>query len=427
MIAAFGIRKYFNVKQSMLSNLMLKAVDGVDLKIRKGEIFGLVGESGSGKTTLGRILVGLLEPTEGDVLFDVDEDVTSRYENALLKGDKEELEALSKKYSIFKKRGNNRKILRRKMNIVFQDPYSSLDPRMRIIDIVKEPMIATDYLKGEAAEKRVLDLLEEVGLGKSFAQRYPHELSGGQRQRVAIARALATEPEFVVLDEPTSALDVSVQAQILNLLKKLKQERELTMLLITHNIAVVSYMADRVGVMYAGKLMEVGDKIQVLKNPKHPYTVSLISAVPQPKPRSIRQRIVLKGEPPNLIFLPRGCIFHPRCPFAFEECGWSTDEIVDDLSYLISSKYYESFGESVSIRTKDENTIIIENAKAELISEIVEKEKANLKSLTAIKKITQEVNYVEIKIHDFITPELYKLDDGRKVACLLFRAEEKNA
>src|SRR5579875_1524776 len=297
MIAAFGIRKYFNVKQSMLSNLMLKAVDGVDLKIRKGEIFGLVGESGSGKTTLGRILVGLLEPTEGDVLFDVDEDVTSRYENALLKGDKEELEALSKKYSIFKKRGNNRKILRRKMNIVFQDPYSSLDPRMRIIDIVKEPMIATDYLKGEAAEKRVLDLLEEVGLGKSFAQRYPHELSGGQRQRVAIARALATEPEFVVLDEPTSALDVSVQAQILNLLQNLKQERELTMLLITHNIAVVSYMADRVGVMYAGKLMEVGDKIQVLKNPKHPYTVSLISAVPQPKPRSIRQRIVLKGEP----------------------------------------------------------------------------------------------------------------------------------
>jgi len=424
MITAINIRKYFPIKTGLIGNAYLKAVDGVNIRIEKGEVFGLVGESGSGKTTLGRILIGLLEPTEGDVFFEIDEDLILKYEDAIKSNNKKEIEKISERYSIFKKKGKERKILRRKMNIVFQDPYSSLDPRMKIIDIIKEPMIATDYLKGEEANKRAIELLEEVGLGKSFAQRYPHELSGGQRQRVAIARALATEPEFVVLDEPTSALDVSVQAQILNLLKKLKQERGLTMLLITHNIAVVSYMADKVGVMYAGKLMEIGTKYQILKDPKHPYTLSLISSVPQPKPRLERQRIILKGDPPNLITPPRGCIFHPRCPWSFEECGWTANEVMEDLNYLISSKYYDLFGENVSIRIEKENLLIMENAKAELLEEIIAKEKDSIRSLTAIEKISSNKNVIEIKIHDYKIPELYKLKDGRRVACLLFSNKE---
>jgi len=366
-------------------------------------------------------LVGLLNPTEGDVLFEVDEDTMEKYEEALDLNDKDTIEKISKSYSIFKKKGSETKLLRRKMGIVFQDPYSSLDPRMKVLDIIKEPMIATGYMKGKDADDRVKELLEEVGLSKSFAYRYPHELSGGQRQRVAIARALATDPKFVVLDEPTSALDVSVQAQTLNLLKELKRRRNMTMLLITHNIAVVSYMADRVAVMYAGKLMELGDKYQVLKDPRHPYTVALISAVPQPNPLALRNRIILKGDPPSLIHPPRGCVFHPRCPLAFEECGWTANEVMEDLNYLLQSKYYDIFGDRVKIEIKDENSLIISNANIKDVENVIKEEKEMIRSLKSIKVVEEKNGIIEIRLHKFEEPKLYKFENERRVACLLFK------
>ncbi|MEM0372984.1 MAG: dipeptide/oligopeptide/nickel ABC transporter ATP-binding protein, partial [Sulfolobales archaeon] len=247
IIAGYNITKYF-VSGGMFSrrSAVVKAVQNVDIKIKEGETVGLVGESGSGKTTLAKLLIGLEDVTEGSILFNIPDEEVERYEEALERKDKDTIRRIEREYDITKISKARLRKLRRYMSIVFQDPYSSLDPRMRVIDIIKEPMISTGYLFGEEANKRVFELLEKVGLPKWFAYRYPHELSGGQRQRVAIARALATNPKFIALDEPTSALDVSTQAQILNLLKSLQKEENISYLLITHNIAVASYLSNRI-------------------------------------------------------------------------------------------------------------------------------------------------------------------------------------
>ncbi|MEM3863792.1 MAG: ABC transporter ATP-binding protein [Metallosphaera sp.] len=258
--------------------------------------------------------------------------------------------------------------------------------------------------------------MEEVGLPRSFAMRYPHELSGGQRQRVAIARALATNPGLLILDEPTSALDVSVQAQILNLLNELKRKKNITMILITHNIAVVSYMANRVAVMYSGKMMEIGDKESVLNNPKHPYTMALISSVPRPEPGSMRKRITLRGDPPNLIDPPKGCVFHPRCPMAFDKCGWTMEEIVEDLNYLIQGKYYDLFEKAEIMQDKEK--LLVKNANIAELRKIIESEREVVRSLTSITNVTDNG---EITISDYEEPSLYNEGENRKVSCLLYK------
>ena len=303
-----GLSRVFDVSSPWVSRLIsreprrtLTAVDGLDFVIRRGETFGLVGESGSGKSTLARMVVGLLEASQGQVLID----------HVDLAGTRDRA---------------TRRAVRRRMQMIFQDPFASLNPRWRVGDIIAEPIRAfgardagAGSLGKRAIAARVDELLELVGLHPADAPKFPHEFSGGQRQRIAIARAIAAHPDFIVCDEPTSALDVSIQAQILNLMRDLQERLSLTYLLITHNLAVVRFLATRVGVMYLGRLVEIGETDALFARPRHPYTRMLLDAVPD-LAMSGRARTPIGGEPPNPIDPPPGCPFHPRCPHAIAIC-----------------------------------------------------------------------------------------------------------
>ena len=296
MLEVRNLKKYFPVRRGVLSRVVshVKAVDDVSFTIDKGETFGLVGESGCGKTTTGRAVLRLIEPDSGEVKFE-GADMLKLGASAL--------------------RG-----LRRDMQIIFQDPYASLNPRMTIRTIIGEPFAIHRIASGSDRDDRVAALLKTVGLEPSVMNRYPHEFSGGQRQRVGIARALALHPKLIVADEPVSALDVSIQSQIINLLADLQSQLGLTYLFISHAIPVIEHISTRIGVMYVGKLVEVGTSRQICTNPRHPYTQALLSAVPIPDPAAKKQRIVLKVDVPTAIHPPSGCRFHPRCPIAVERC-----------------------------------------------------------------------------------------------------------
>lgn len=419
LIAARRVVKHFPIKGSgnFGGSLTLKAVDSVDLQVREGEVVGLVGESGSGKTTLGRMLLGLLKPTSGQVLFDIPDDVLKDYDNYLVNKDLKRAQEIENEYSVFTKKRDKQREIRKKTNIVFQDPYSSLDPRLNILDIITEPMIATGYLHGSKAHKRCMDLLDEVGLPREFAYRYPHELSGGQRQRVALARGIATLPKFVVLDEPTSALDVSVQAQVLALLRRIRKDHNIGMVLITHNIAVISYMADQVNVMYAGKIVESGLKNDIILNPIHPYNMALISAVPGKTYKG--HKVILKGDTPNLVDPPPGCSFHPRCPVSFRLCGWTSEELATDIRHLIENKYADRFSENTQVFLDTKDKVIITNTEIDKVKDLIALEKQNIKSLVAVEKVTQCGNNIEVEAVAYHAPEMYQ-EKSRLVSCFLY-------
>jgi len=283
-------------KQFKVGKKRLKAIQALNLQIYRGETLGLVGESGCGKSTVGKTILRLYEPTSGKVTFDgIDLHSLSRQEM---------------------------KRMRRRMQIVFQDPYASLNPRMTVQDIVGEPLDIHRLAKGKARRERIEEILKLVGLNPSHMSRFPHEFSGGQRQRIGIARALAVEPEFIICDEPISALDVSIQAQVVNLLKKLQSQMNLTYLFIAHDLSMIKYISDRVAVMYLGQLMELTTSEELYRDPLHPYTQALLSAIPIPDPEieKKRNRIVLQGEVPNPLDPPTGCPFSSRCPLATDHC-----------------------------------------------------------------------------------------------------------
>ncbi len=291
-----GLKQYYPVSDGLFgTKAFVKAVDGVDFEVKKGEVFGIVGESGCGKSTLGKAICKLIEPTDGKIILD-GEDI----------------------------RGYNSKKMRsvrKKVQMVFQDPYASLNPRMSIHDILAEPLQIHGLVQGkQEIDEAVVRLLREVGMDDYHARRYPHEFSGGQRQRIGIARALAVRPQLIIADEPVSALDVSIQSQVLNLMSKLKKEYHLTYIFIAHDLSVVEHISDRIGVMYLGNFVEEANKDNLYKNPMHPYTQALLSAVPIPDPTVKKERIILEGSIPSAINPPSGCKFHTRCPKCMEIC-----------------------------------------------------------------------------------------------------------
>ena len=305
MIAVNNLVKHFDLGGGVLSkaSARLTAVNGVSFQVKKGESFGVVGESGCGKTTLGRLILRLLEPNGGRILFD-GRDISHL-------------------------KGSGLKPYRRRMQMIFQDPYSSLDPRMKVESIITEPLRAVERQNKSARRDRAAELLTTVGLRPGDLNKYPHQFSGGQRQRIGIARALCVRPELIVADEPVSALDVSIQAQVINLLTDLKDEFQLAYVLISHDLAVVGHVCDRVAVMYLGEIVEMAPTSIFIENPGHPYTQTLLAAVPRPDPRQKRGLAAMAGEVPDPMDPPPGCAFHPRCPSAADGCRKERPELVE--------------------------------------------------------------------------------------------------
>ncbi len=339
LITIEDLKTYYPIRAGLLRRTVgnVRAVDGVSFEIRRGEIFGLVGESGCGKTTLGRTLVRLEKSTSGQAHFDGTDLLTLH--------------------------GSGLKKFRRRMQVIFQDPVGSLNPRMPVSDLIGEGLLAqatpeNGWADRKVRDKRIGDYLEEVGLRRDYSRRYPHEFSGGQRQRVGIARALALEPEFIFADEPVSALDVSIQSQVLNLLLDLRERFNLTFLFVAHNLSVVQYISDRVGVMYLGRLVEVAEVADLYAGPRHPYTVALLSAVPDPDPRVRKKHLVLKGDVPSPAAPPSGCRFHTRC-WLYEQLGkpekCTTDDpslrVVEQGGHLAACHFSENLDDAVVRQT----------------------------------------------------------------------------
>lgn len=437
LIQCTGLQKYYPVTGGVFQRKIseVKAVDNVDFRIRRGEVQGVVGESGCGKSTLARVLVNLTEPTAGNVYFDVPKEIADEIaelegmsESNRSESEQQRLQNLQKEYEINTMTGERAKHYRQNTQFVFQNPTSSLNPRKLIHQTVAQPLKVHTNLSTEERERRVVELLEQVGLGEDFLYRYPHQLSGGQKQRVAIARAIATNPEFIVLDEPTSALDVSVQAQILNLLQDLQHELGLTYLFITHDLGVIRHMATNIAVMYLGKIVENASRPALFDDPKHPYTEALISSSPAVE-MAREERIKLDGDVPDPEDRPTGCFFHTRCHKAEAFCGWSGSDILSILQANVTeNSRIEHLYDELQNTTFDgyeatfefSDAVNIEQVERDLVGEADTLRGHNEVVFEAITASSIDGQTIKLEFREIETPELIETDPGRSVSCHLY-------
>ena len=455
------IKKYFDVSSGLRkSKGQVKALDDVSFSLRVGETIGIVGETGCGKTTLGRSVLRLIEPTSGDVYVDLSPEIMENIINLERKltdiknkdniSDEEkekinaimkELEPLRKKYSLTRISKRKMKEYRKLMQPVFQDPYSSLDPRMLVKDIIAEPMKLLTNMSTDEIFKKTLDIIQEIGLSEDHLYRFPHEFSGGQRQRIGIARSLVINPKVLILDEPTSALDVSVQAQVLNLMRSIQRKRNISFVFISHHLSVIRMMADKVAVMYLGKTVELAETHVLFTKMLHPYTKALLSAIPIPDPGIKINRIILEGEIPSPSNPPKGCYFHPRCPVAMKNCGWSAADLGQPISDMfdpfrnhevnvlprITSILTDNNKNEIEINFESPLSDKIESLK--IIKELVHKEsglKGGVK-FSAIDKIESLSNdRVKITLIEYDTPKLKEVSKDHFVSCLIYEEPKRS-
>lgn len=450
------LKKYFPIQSGLRrSKGFVKAVDDVSFKLRKGETLGIVGETGCGKTTLGRTILKLIEPTEGEVYFNLPKETMDEViekeerldelqhksdlgvsEMEEMKSLEEEVEKLRDTYSLSRAGKSKTRDYRKDMQPVFQDPFSSLDPRMLVKDIIAEPMhLLTDASREEIFDK-TKQIIEEMGLSEDHLYRYPHEFSGGQRQRIGLARSIVIEPSLLVLDEPTSALDVSVQAQILNMLTEAQRKRNLSFLFISHHLSVIRMVSDKVAVMYLGRVVELTNTNTLFTDMLHPYTKSLLSAIPVPDPETERQKIILEGEIPNPSNPPKGCHFHPRCPVAMKNCGWSPEDLSESVKSMLDpyrNKEASSLPEVNEIIVREDDGVLdlVLSAPVGNSSQFTDqlwnliKKEASLKDgvkFEAIESIDLLPDGVTVRITltKYDTPTLKEIRPGHLVSCLLY-------
>ena len=450
------LKKYFPIQTGLRrSKGFVKAVDDVSFTLRRGETLGIVGETGCGKTTLGRTILRLIDPTEGEVYFNLPKEVMDEVIQKETRRDKlssienptdpekqelkeltSELEKLREEHSLSS--ASRSKILkyRQQMQPVFQDPFSSLDPRMLVKDIIAEPMKLLTKANGEEIFKKSKEIVEEMGLSEDHLYRFPHEFSGGQRQRIGLARSIVIEPTLLVLDEPTSALDVSVQAQILNMLTETQRKRGLSFLFISHHLSVIRMVSDKVAVMYLGRIVELTNTNTLFTDMLHPYTKSLLSAIPVPDPETKRQKIILPGEIPNPANPPKGCHFHPRCPVAMKTCGWSPEDLAEPLRSTLDpyrNPEASKMPEISEIVVKEDDGILDLILQApvqdrqmvtDLLWGLIKKEAAQKEGVKfeAIKSIEflGDNNSIRITMGEYDTPSLKEVRSGHFVSCLLY-------
>lgn len=426
VITVRRVRKHFPIKEGAMQRVVgqVRAVDGVSLDIRRGETVGLVGESGCGKTTLGRCISGLLTPTHGGIYFRISDEQESELDRVLAveddartAADRSFLAELDSEHRIDTMNSKARHVYRRNCQVVFQDAFSSLNPRQLVKDIVARPLRVYREASGPELTERVVDLLDSVGLGRQHLYRYPHQFSGGQRQRISIARALALDPEFIVLDEPTSALDVSVQAQILNVLHELQREWGLTYLFISHDLGVVRLMADRIAVMYLGQVVEQGTATELFEHPLHPYTEALLAANPDIHADPSHHIQGLEGTVPDPANPPQGCRFHTRCPVATPRCGWEVD---DAVAWLSDSRDLPDTLSGVERHSDFEATLAFDDeASAAAVGSRLASGEMPAAMAAALAEVEVDSGQVRIRFTERQPMELQEVGDGHLSACIL--------